>query len=86
MRKVSKIYVAGHNGMVGSAILRLLKSEGYSNIIILLSTLIEDVAYEDVIDQIKLRSKKAKIIVYSSFASIEEITTLIPVKGEPPLF
>ncbi len=50
--------------------------EGYSsNIIILLSTLIEDIVYEEVIDQIKLRSKKAKIIVYSSFASIDEITT-----------
>ncbi len=29
----SKIYVAGHNGMVGSAIVRLLKSSGFSNII-----------------------------------------------------
>jgi GDP-L-fucose synthase len=33
MRKDSKIYIAGHNGMVGSAILRKLKSEGYNNII-----------------------------------------------------
>lgn len=30
----SKIYVAGHNGMVGSAILRHLKKEGYKNIIV----------------------------------------------------
>lgn len=29
----SKVYVAGHNGMVGSAIVRLLKRSGYSNII-----------------------------------------------------
>lgn len=29
----SKIYVAGHNGMVGSAIDRLLKKKGYSNLI-----------------------------------------------------
>lgn len=29
----SKICVAGHNGMVGSAIVRLLRSSGYSNII-----------------------------------------------------
>jgi len=29
----SKIYVAGHNGLVGSAIVRNLKSKGYSNII-----------------------------------------------------
>lgn len=29
----SKIYVAGHNGMVGSAIVRLLKEKGYDNLI-----------------------------------------------------
>lgn len=29
----SRIYVAGHNGMVGSAILRKLKDSGYNNII-----------------------------------------------------
>lgn len=34
MNKDSKIYVAGHNGMVGSAIVRFLKKEGYSNIIV----------------------------------------------------
>ena len=34
MQKDSKIYIAGHNGMVGSAIHRKLKSEGYSNIIV----------------------------------------------------
>ena len=30
----SKIYVAGHNGMVGSAIVRKLKDEGYTNLIL----------------------------------------------------
>lgn len=34
MEKNSKIYVAGHNGMVGSAIIRKLKKEGYANIIV----------------------------------------------------
>ncbi len=29
----SKIYIAGHNGMVGSAILRKLKKEGYTNFV-----------------------------------------------------
>ena len=29
----SKIYVAGHNGLVGSAIVRELKKKGYTNII-----------------------------------------------------
>ncbi|MCB9224409.1 MAG: GDP-L-fucose synthase [Crocinitomicaceae bacterium] len=33
MNKDARIYVAGHNGMVGSAIVRLLKKNGYSNII-----------------------------------------------------
>lgn len=33
MDKEAKIYVAGHRGMVGSAILRALKKQGYQNII-----------------------------------------------------
>lgn len=33
MDKNSKIYVAGHTGMVGSAIVRLLKSRGYNNLV-----------------------------------------------------
>ena len=33
MKKESKIYVAGNTGLVGSAIVRKLKSEGYNNIV-----------------------------------------------------
>lgn len=33
MEKNAKIYVAGHRGMVGSAIFRKLEQEGYSNLI-----------------------------------------------------
>ena len=33
MDKASKIYVAGHRGLVGSAVLRKLKADGYSHII-----------------------------------------------------
>jgi len=33
MDKNSKIYIAGHNGMVGSAIKRNLESKGYNNIV-----------------------------------------------------
>lgn len=33
MNKTDKIYVAGHNGMVGSAIKRRLEAEGFTNII-----------------------------------------------------
>jgi GDP-L-fucose synthase len=34
MEKISKIYVAGHRGMVGSAIVRKLKAEGYHNLVL----------------------------------------------------
>lgn len=33
MEKDSKIYIAGHNGMVGSAIMRRLKEDGYTNLV-----------------------------------------------------
>lgn len=33
MEKSAKIYVAGHRGMVGSAIIRELERQGYTNII-----------------------------------------------------
>ena len=34
MNNSSKIYVAGHNGMVGSAIIRKLKRDGYNNLLL----------------------------------------------------
>ncbi len=34
MEKHNKIYVAGHRGMVGSAIVRKLQQEGYTNIVV----------------------------------------------------
>jgi len=34
MEKKSKIYVAGHRGMVGSAIVRRLRKDGYTNLIL----------------------------------------------------
>jgi GDP-L-fucose synthase len=34
MDKAAKIYIAGHNGMVGSSIVRALKNNGYNNLIL----------------------------------------------------
>lgn len=34
MKKTSKIYIAGHRGMVGSSILKALKAKGYSNFLL----------------------------------------------------
>ncbi len=38
MKKNTKIYIAGHRGMVGSAIFRLLTSKGYTNLLVKNST------------------------------------------------
>ena len=38
MKKNSKIYIAGHKGMVGSAIERKLRKEGFNNIVSKTST------------------------------------------------
>jgi GDP-L-fucose synthase len=38
MKREDKIYVAGHTGMVGSAIVRALKKEGFNNLILKTST------------------------------------------------
>lgn len=33
MNKTSKIYIAGHRGLVGSAIVKNLQSKGYTNLV-----------------------------------------------------
>ena len=33
MNKLSKIYIAGHTGLVGSSLLRYLRKNGFTNII-----------------------------------------------------
>ena len=34
MKKTDKIFIAGHNGLVGSSIYNLLKKKGYKNLIL----------------------------------------------------
>uniref|UniRef100_A0A7C3RL24 GDP-L-fucose synthase n=1 Tax=Dictyoglomus thermophilum TaxID=14 RepID=A0A7C3RL24_DICTH len=48
MKKDSKIYVAGHRGLVGSAILRKLQEKGYTNIIVRTSKELDLRRQEDV--------------------------------------
>jgi GDP-L-fucose synthase len=50
MNKDSKIYIAGHRGMVGSAIHRKLEKEGYSNIIVRTSSELDLRNQQDVTD------------------------------------
>jgi len=50
MKKTDKIYVAGHRGLVGSAILRKLESEGYTNVIYRTSKELDLIKQMDVMD------------------------------------
>ena len=50
MNKQNKIFVAGHNGMVGSAIVRNLKQRGYTNIVV------ENRRYLDLTNQTNVRT------------------------------
>jgi len=56
MEKEAKVYIAGHRGMVGSAIMRKLKSEGFNNIVTRVSSeldLRDQVAVNDFFEQEK---------------------------------
>ena len=53
MNKQDKIYIAGHRGMVGSAILRALKSQGYTNFLLRTS------------DELDLRNQEAVAVFFS---------------------
>ena len=59
--KDSKIYVAGHNGMVGSAILRKLKNKGFKNLIFKSSKELDLRIQKDVDEYIS--HEKPKIII-----------------------
>jgi GDP-L-fucose synthase len=50
MNKTSKIYIAGHRGMVGSAILRKLQAEGYENLVLRTSNELDLRKQQDVAD------------------------------------
>jgi len=50
MEKDSKIYIAGHTGMVGSAIVRKLEQEGYSNLILRTSKELDLINQQSVIN------------------------------------
>lgn len=49
MEKNSKIYIAGHRGLVGSAILRKLEKEGYTNLICKTSSELDLTVQKDVL-------------------------------------
>src|SRR4051812_26236298 len=61
MDKNSKIYIAGHNGMVGSAIWRTLSAKGYTNLIGVLRTVL-DLRNQQAVRDFILKEKPEVII------------------------
>ena len=53
MKKNEKIYVAGHKGLVGSAICRKLQEEGFTNIVVRTKKELDLTIQADVIDFFK---------------------------------
>lgn len=79
MNKDSKIYIAGHRGMVGSAIVRQLRTEGYSKIItrtqkeldLTQQTQVEKFFYEEKPEYVFLAAAKVGGIMANSTSKAE---------------
>ena len=59
MNYKSKIYVAGHNGLVGSSIVRRLKLNGYKNILTADRKNLDLTNQKKVFDFLKKKKKKS---------------------------
>ena len=62
INKKTAIYIAGHTGLVGSAILRKLKKFGYKNLIISTRNKLDLTNQSKVFNYIKYKKPKAIII------------------------
>ncbi len=58
MKKNSRIYIAGHNGMVGSSIFRELKKNGYTNLLVISSSELDLRNQNDVFHFFKMKILK----------------------------
>jgi len=70
MKKSDAIYVAGHRGMVGSAVVRKLKEEGYSNIITAASSELDLRDQQRVYAFLKENNPKAVVIAAAKVGGI----------------
>ncbi|WP_370647582.1 GDP-L-fucose synthase family protein [Rhodohalobacter sp. 614A] len=70
MQKTDKIYVAGHRGMVGSAVLRKLTEEGFSNLVVRTSSELDLRKQEEVHSFISREKPKAVIIAAAKVGGI----------------
>ena len=70
INKNNKIFVAGHNGLIGSAIVKQLKSKGYSNIITIDKKKLNLLNQRDVFKFLKKIKPKATIIAAAKVGGI----------------
>ncbi len=70
LTKDSRIYIAGHRGMVGSAIVRKLKKEGYTNLITATSSELDLRNQADTEDFVKTNRPDAVIIAAARVGGI----------------
>ncbi len=75
MEKDSKIYIAGHTGMVGSAILRKLEQEGYSNLILRTSKELDLINQQSVIDFFEKEKPEYVFLAAAKVGGIEANNT-----------
>lgn len=75
MEKTDKIYVAGHNGLLGSAIVRLLQKKGYNNLITKSSKELDLRNSVDVENFFKENTPDVVILVAAKVGSIKENVT-----------
>ncbi len=75
MEKDSKIYIAGHTGMVGSAILRKLEKEGYSNLILRTSKELDLINQQSVINFFKKEKPEYVFLAAAKVGGIEANNT-----------
>lgn len=61
MKKTTKIYIAGHRGMVGSAICRVLISKGYTNLIYKTSAELNLINQKDVANFFKMEQPEVVV-------------------------
>lgn len=72
MEKSDKIYIAGHNGLLGSAVVRLLNEKGYNNLITKSSKELDLRNQQDVDSFFKEYSPDVVILAAAKVGSIKE--------------
>jgi dTDP-4-dehydrorhamnose reductase len=87
MKKSSKILIAGSNGMVGSSIVRNLKSKGYDNLLLGSREIVNFTDQNAVNDYFKRENPELAIIIPPAIRSAvmvmpKKVKTYWPIKKE----